>query len=96
MAKITREDVIKLARLSKIKLADDEVDKFVSELGEIVKYVDQINSVDTEGLEPTDQVTGLKNVMRTDEIQDYRQTTHELLKNAPDREKDQIKVRRVL
>ena len=96
MAEITRDDVLKLARLSKIKLADGEVDKFVVELGEIVKYVEQINSVDNEGLEPTDQVTGLKNIMRLDEVHDYQQTTDELLKNAPDREKNLIKVKRVL
>jgi len=96
MAKITRDDVLKLARLSQIKLGDEEVDKFVVELGEIVGYVEQINLVDTAGLEPTDQVTGLKNVMRPDEIVDYGETTEELLKNAPDREKNQIKVKRVL
>jgi len=96
MAKITRDDVLKLARLSQIKLGDEEVDRFVVELGEIVGYVEQINSVDTAGLEPTDQVTGLKNVMRPDEIVDYGETTEELLKNAPDREKNQIKVKRVL
>jgi len=96
MAKITRDDVLKLARLSQIKLGDKEVDKFVVELGEIVRYVEQINLVDTVGLEPTDQVTGLKNVMRPDEIVDYGETTEALLKNAPDREKNQIKVKRVL
>jgi len=96
MAKITRGDVLKLARLSKIKLSQEEVDKFVVELSEIVKYVEQINSVDTEGLEPTDQVTGLRNVMRPDEIQDYKETSQELLKNVPEQEKNQIKVKRVL
>lgn len=96
MAKITRDDVLKLARLSKIKLSAGEVDKFVVELGEIMKYVEQINSVGTAGLEPTDQVTGLKNVMRPDEIQNYGESTEELLKNSPTLEKNQIKVKRVL
>jgi aspartyl-tRNA(Asn)/glutamyl-tRNA(Gln) amidotransferase subunit C len=96
MTQITRNDVLKLARLSKIKLTDDEVDKFTVELDAIVKYVEQIDSVDTSGLEPTDQVTGLKNVMRPDEITDYGETTSELLKNAPATEKNYIKVKRVL
>lgn len=96
MAKITRDDVLKLARLSRIKLSDNEVDKFVIELSAIVEYVKQIDSVDVSGLEPTDQVTGLMNVMRPDEIVDYGETTEVLLKNAPDREKNQIKVKRVL
>lgn len=96
MAKITRDDVLKLASLSKIKLRDDEVEKFVVELGSIVEYVEQINSLDAEGLEPTDQVTGLTNVMRPDEVVDYGATPKELLKNAPQTQKNQIKVKRIL
>lgn len=96
MAKITRDDVLKLARLSRIKLRADEIDKFTTELNEIVKYVEKIEAADIEGLAPTDQVTGLKNVMRPDKIIDYRQSSEELLKNAPAREKNQFKVKRVL
>lgn len=96
MAKITRDDVLKLASLSKIKLRDDEIEKFVVELDAIVEYVEQINSLDADGLEPTDQVTGLTNVMRPDEVVDYGATPAELLKNAPETQKNQIKVKRIL
>lgn len=100
MAQITREDVLKLASLSKIKLQDDEidefVDKFTEELNAIVKYVEQIDSADVSGLKPTDQVTGLSNVMRPDEVIDYGTAPEELLKNAPALEKNQIKVKRIL
>ncbi len=96
MSSLTREDVLKLAQLSKIKLTDEEIDKFVSELDAIVKYVKQIDSVDVSGLRPTDQVTGLTNVMRPDEKIDYATSPKELLKNAPALEKDQIKVKRIL
>ncbi len=96
MAQITREDVLKLASLSKIKLTDEEVDKFVKELDSIVKYVEQIDSVDVTGLVPTDQVTGLKNVTRPDEVIDYEAKPKDLLKNAPAVEKNQIKVKRIL
>lgn len=96
MADITRDDVLKLARLSKIKLSEEEVNKFVDELDAIVKYVEQIDSADTEGLEPTDQVTGLKSIIRPDKVMDYKETPDELLKNAPSKEKNYIKVKRVL
>ena len=91
-----REDVLKLASLSKIKLTDEEVDKFVVELDAIVKYVEQIDSVDVSGLSPTDQVTGLANVTRSDEIIDYEASPKELLKNAPATEKNQLRVKRIL
>ncbi len=58
--------------------------------------MEQISSVDTSGLQPTDQVTGLKNVMRPDKTIEYGETTDELLKNAPAKEKNYIKVKRVL
>lgn len=96
MAQITRDDVLKLASLSKIKLSDEEIDKFVVELDAIVKYVEQIDSVDIGGLDPTDQVTGLSNITRPDEVIDYEATPEALLKNAPAVEKNQIKVKRIL
>lgn len=96
MAKITRDDVLKLASLSKIKLNEEEIDKFVKELGAIVEYVEHIDSVDVSGLEPTDQVTGLTNVMRPDEVVKYEASPEELLKNVPAVEKQQIKVKRIL
>lgn len=96
MTQITKDDVLKLAKLSNIKLSQDEVDKFVIELDAIVKYVEQIDSVETDDLKPTDQVTGLQNVMRQDEVVDYGISQEQLLKNLPNREKNYIKVKRVL
>jgi aspartyl-tRNA(Asn)/glutamyl-tRNA(Gln) amidotransferase subunit C len=96
MSKLSRSDVLKLARLSRLKLIDEEVEKFRGELSEILEYVEVLNKVDTSGLEPTSQVTGLKNVMRKDEIHDYGYKTDDLLKNAPAIKDGQFKVRRVL
>src|SRR5690242_3202505 len=96
MAKLSREDVLKLARLSRLSLTDDEIEQFQTEISEILAYVEQLSEVDTKGLEPTSQVTGLTNVMRPDEEIDYRTTQDDLLKNAPATEKKQFKVKRVL
>lgn len=96
MAKLTREDVLKLARLSRLRLSDDEVEQFQSEISEILAYVEQLSAVDTAGLEPTSQVTGLTNVMREDTEIDYGISQNELLKNAPAVDKKQFKVKRVL
>lgn len=96
MAKLTRDDVLKLARLSRISLTDEEVDKFADELSAILGYVEQLSSVDVEGLEPTNQVTGLTNVTRPDNIKDYGYAPKDLLKNVPAVQDDMIKVRRMI
>ena len=96
MAKLTREDVLKLARLARLDLSDEEVEEYREELSEILQYVEQLQSVDIEGLKPTNQVTGLTNVTRPDEVRDYGYKAAELLKNAPAVKDDQIQVRRMI
>lgn len=96
MSKLSRDEVLKLAALSKLRLSDEEVESLRSELSEILNYVRQLDSVDTKGLKPTYQVTGLMNVTRPDEIKDYGYKTAELLKNAPALQDNQFKVKRVL
>ena len=96
MAKLSRDDVLKLARLSRLRLSEEEIQQFQAEISEILGYVEQLSEVDTKGLEPTSQVTGLTNVMREDEVIDYGVAPDELLKNAPAVEKDHFKVKRVL
>lgn len=96
MAKLTKNDVLKLARLSRLHLTDDEVEQFANEISAILQYVEQLQSVDLSSYEPTSQVTGLTNVMRPDEVRDYGTTPTELLKNAPATEKGHIKVKRIL
>ena len=96
MAKLTKQDVLKLARLAKLHLTDDEAERFQKEISAILGYVEQLQSIDLDGFEPTSQVTGLTNVTRPDEVKDYRISPEELLKNAPDTKDGQIKVKRML
>jgi aspartyl-tRNA(Asn)/glutamyl-tRNA(Gln) amidotransferase subunit C len=96
MSKLSRDDILKLARLSRLRLSDEEIERFGPELSRILDFVEELNQVDTAGLEPTYQVTGLKNVMRTDEERDYGYTSEDLLKNAPAVENKQFRVKRVL
>lgn len=96
MAKLTRDDVLKLARLSRLRISDEEIELFRKELSEILAYVEQLSSVDTNGLKPTAQVTGLENVMRDDTPIEYGATQEELLKNVPEIKASYIKVKRVI
>ena len=75
---------------------NDEVEKYRAELSEILKYVEQLQNADVEGLEPTSQVTGLKNVMAEDQIVDYGVTPDDLLKIAPATEGRHVKVKRMI
>jgi aspartyl-tRNA(Asn)/glutamyl-tRNA(Gln) amidotransferase subunit C len=96
MTKLSRDDILKLARLARLRLTDDEVNAYQKELSAILDYVAQLDSVDTTGLEPTYQVTGLTNVTRPDVVKNYGTTQEELLKNVPQREGALIKVRRMI
>lgn len=96
MAKLSREDVLKLAHLSRISLTEDEVAEFRDELSAILQYVEQLSNVDVDGLQPTNQVTGLTNVMREDKVIDYGYKPADLLKNVPQVQDNLIKVKRMI
>jgi len=96
MAELTREDVFKLARLARLDISEEEADRFRKELSDILQYVAQLNEADVEGLEPTTQVTGLKNVMREDEVMDYGVSPEDLLRLVPKTQDGQIKVNRMI
>lgn len=96
MAKLSREDVLKLAQLARLKLTDQEIDEFSTELTDILGYVEQLQKVDVKDLKPTNQVSGLTNVTRPDLIKDYGYQPEILLKNVPVVEKNQIKVKRMV
>lgn len=96
MGSLSRDDILKLAALSRLALTDDEVTEFASEISQILKYVEQLQSVDIEGVVPTNQVTGLTNVTRLDEVIDYGYQPQDLLKNVPAIEGNLLKVKRMI
>ncbi len=93
---ISRDDVLHLAQLSNLQLADDEVATLQTDLGNILEYVHQLAELDTSGVEPTYQVTDRENIMREDKIQLHAADREALLDLAPDKENNQIKVPKVL
>ena len=96
MAQLTDNDVLDLAKLAKLSLSNEEVEHFKKDLDEILNFVEKLNELNTEGLEPTRQVTGLTNVMRQDKVQDYGIERKAILDNVPQTDGNQIKVRKVL
>jgi aspartyl-tRNA(Asn)/glutamyl-tRNA(Gln) amidotransferase subunit C len=96
MSQLTTEEILKLAKLARLKLSDVELERYKTELEEILGYVEMLSSVDTDNLEPTNHVTGLVNVFRADEVQEYVSKPEELLKQTPGHEGRYIKVKRMI
>jgi aspartyl/glutamyl-tRNA(asn/gln) amidotransferase, C subunit len=95
MTTISTSDIQHLASLSSLALADDEVDGLRQDLENIIGYIEQLGELDTAGVEPTYQVTGLENVWREDEVQPGI-PAEKLLEMAPEKQNNQVKVPQVL
>ena len=93
---ITREEIKHIAELSRLELSEEEMDKFGNQLGSILKYISQLNEVDTKGVQPTAQVSGLSNVWRADDVHGWNKEEAEAALSQGEREGGQIKVKRVL
>lgn len=96
MSTITTDDVHHLAQLSSLQLSDSEVENLRADLENIINYINQLNEVDTSGVEPTYQVTGLENVWRGDEIDAGSVTPEQLLDLAAEQRSHCVKVPKVL
>lgn len=64
---IERDQVLHVARLARLRLSEEEVERMVGELSGILEHVDRIGNLDLEGVEPTSHVVALENVLRADE-----------------------------
>ena len=96
MSTITTDDVHHLAQLSSLQLSDSEVENLRADLENIINYINQLNEVDTSGVEPTYQVTGLENVWRGDEVDAGSVTPEQLLDLAAEQRGHCVKVPKVL
>jgi aspartyl-tRNA(Asn)/glutamyl-tRNA(Gln) amidotransferase subunit C len=63
---IDREQVLHVAKLARLRLTDDEVERMAGELSKILEYVETMNELDLDGVEPTSHVVDLTNVLRED------------------------------
>jgi aspartyl-tRNA(Asn)/glutamyl-tRNA(Gln) amidotransferase subunit C len=92
---ISQDQVRHVAKLARLNLKDEEVEKFAGQLSNIFDYVDLLNEVDVDGVEPTSQVTGLENVTRPDEVVQFCDPKDLLACSPLPIENDQIKVKSV-
>ncbi len=91
---LSRADVEKIAKLSRIRLEEAEIDPLAKELAQILTFVERLKAEDVEGIPPTAQAVDLSNVTREDE-QKTSTNREAILNAAPRRERDVIEVRAV-
>jgi aspartyl-tRNA(Asn)/glutamyl-tRNA(Gln) amidotransferase subunit C len=95
LEKLTYEQVEHVAKLACLKLTNEEKQLFCRQLGDILEYVEQLNSLDTEGIDPTYHSVPMTNVFREDEPGESLE--HELaLANAPLREDSFFRIPKIM
>jgi aspartyl-tRNA(Asn)/glutamyl-tRNA(Gln) amidotransferase subunit C len=93
--KLSRKEVEHVAMLARLALTGEEIDRFGAQLGSILAYAKKINSINTDGVEPTYHVLPIKNVWRKDERRPPL-AQDDILGNAPRREGNYFRVPRIL
>ena len=92
---LSKDEVVKIAKLARIELSESEVDKFQKDLSQVLSYVEELKQVDTEGLEIVASVTGLENVSREDTAV-VADNHEEILSQAPEIKDGYYKVKAIL
>jgi aspartyl-tRNA(Asn)/glutamyl-tRNA(Gln) amidotransferase subunit C len=92
---ITRTDVEKLAHLGRLELTETELAQMERDMNKMLLFVDKINELNLDGIEPLAYMSDEVNILRADEI--IQTISHEeALKNAPDKDTDYFRVPKVL
>lgn len=92
---LSTEEVLHIARLARIGLTGEEVDRLATQLSAILDHFEALSAVNTDGVEPTAHPLPLANILREDEITPSL-TRADALANAPESEDGLIRVRAVL
>ncbi len=97
---LSDSEVRKIAKLARIELSDNEIEKYKSELSSILDFVKKLDEVNTDGIEPLYQTTGLINSTRTDEPRNEfpmnNELNEKLIGQAPHKKGRFVKVRSVM
>lgn len=93
--RISPEQVRQVARLARLKLTDEQLGRYAVDLAAILDYVEQLEGVDTEGIEPLSHPLALDNVFREDQVGPSLDPDAALA-NAPQRQDNFFRVPKVL
>jgi aspartyl-tRNA(Asn)/glutamyl-tRNA(Gln) amidotransferase subunit C len=92
---VSREELLHIAKLSDLKIKDDEIDNYRLNLEDILNFAEIVKNADVNGLDETIGANDNYNVFREDEIKEF-EDRDALLQNAPEKERDMFKVPKVI
>ena len=92
---VTREEILHIANLASLNLEDNEVDKYIENLQDILNFANIVNNAPVEGLDVTIGANEAKNVFRKDEVKRFKDT-EALLQNAESKEQNMFKIPKVI
>lgn len=93
--KISKDDVVKVAELARLEVTESETETFTDQLGNILEYIEKLNELDTDNVEPTSHVLEISTPLRDDKVVKSL-TIEEVLQNAPESEDDFFVVPQVI
>lgn len=83
MASLTPDQVRHIAKLARLRLTEEEVERYTTQLTSILSYVEMLQKVDTKNVAPATQVIGLSHVLRADEVRPALASPDDLLATSP-------------
>ena len=95
MAEVSKEELLHIAKLADLNLRDEEVDKYLDNLKEILNFANVVNNANVDGLDITIGANEKKNVFRKDEIKIF-EDNQGLLQNAPTQDQNMSKIPKVI
>lgn len=92
---VTNDDVRYVANLARLQLAEDEVESLKNDMNQILGYIETLNELDTDNVEPLEHVTEVETYFRPD-VAKSPLSHEDALKNAPDADSDYFRVPKVI
>ena len=92
--KIEKREIEKIAKLARLTIDEKESESYSKDLSSILEYFEKLNEVNTDKVEPTNNITGLENTMREDKVDQFKDQKL-LIDEAPDEDDNLIKTKSV-
>ena len=95
MMKVSKEEILHIANLANLNLEENEIDKYLENLDEILNFAEIVNNAPVDDLDITIGANETKNVFRKDEVKIFKDN-EALLQNAPEQEQHMFKIPKVI